>query len=117
MLSYFKNLQAGVSKDTYFEICETMGTEPVESEIPIEIDDLPPDIQDIYIVYNYLQDIWEGMSGTYMGKSMNGIVDIFTLLEVDKSEQKLYLDIIRIIDNARSQAISDSKPKTKTSTQ
>ena len=33
-----------------------------------------------------------------MGKSMNGIVDIFNLLEVDKSEQKLYLDIIKIID-------------------
>lgn len=113
MLSYFKNLQAGVSKDTYFEICEAMGTEPIETEIPIEINDFPPDIQDIYITYNYLQDIWDGMSGTYMGKSMNGIVDIFTLLEVDKSEQKLYLDIIRVIDNARSQAISDSKPKSK----
>lgn len=117
MLSYFKNISAGVSKETYFEICGAMGTEPIESEIPIEIDDFPPDIQDIYIVYDYLQDIYEGMSGTYMGKSMNGIVDIFTLLEVDKSEQKLYLDIIKIIDRARSQAISDSKPKTKTSTQ
>lgn len=117
MLSYFKNLQAGVSKDTYFEICESLGTEPIDSEIPVEIDDFPSDIQDIYIVYTYLTDMWEGMAGSYMGKSMNGIVDIFNLLEVDKSEQKLYLDIIKIIDSARSQAISDSKPKTKTSTQ
>jgi hypothetical protein len=88
-----------------------MGSEPVEDEIPIQLDDFPILIQDVYSVYTYLQDIWEGMSGTYMGKSMNGIVDIFTVLDVDREEQKLYLDLIRLIDSARSQQISEAKPK------
>lgn len=114
---FFKNIHAGVSKETYYEICEAMGSEPIDEEIPIELDDLPIEVQSAYYVYSYLQDIWEGMSGTYMGKSMSGIIDIFTLLEIEKDEQKLYLDLIKYIDNARSRQISESKPKTKTSTQ
>ena len=90
-----------------------MGTEPVDSEIPLELHDFPIDIQASYMVYGYLQDVWEGMSGTYMGKSMNGIIDIMGLLEIPIDDQKIYLDYIRLIDDARSQQISESKPKTK----
>lgn len=93
-----------------------MGSEPIEGEIPIELSDFPDIVQTAFHVYGFLQDIWEGMSGTYMGKAMSGIIDIFNILEIDKEDRKLILELVVLIDSARSKQISSSKPKNKTPT-
>lgn len=90
-----------------------MGTEPLENEIPIEISDFPEDIQLALLIYSYLQDTWDTMSGTYLGKSMGGILDIFEILEINKNDRKNYIDFIKMIDDARATVIAESKPKTK----
>lgn len=49
-------------------MCEQMGTEPLEEEIPASFDDFPYVVQTAINVHSVLPDRWEGMSGTYMGK-------------------------------------------------
>jgi len=91
-----------------------MGSEPVDSEIPVELADFPDMVQTAFLVYGYMRDVWEGMSGTYMGKDMSGLSTIFEILEVEQEERKILLELVVLIDSARSQQIASSKPKNKT---
>ena len=102
-----------MTKDAYFEMCETLGSEPVDSEIPVDYEDLYIDVQEALGIYQKLKDEWDTMNGNYMGKSYNGILDIFTILEIPAEDHKTLLELISIIDKHRAKAISDSKPKTK----
>jgi hypothetical protein len=98
-----------MTKDQYYEMCELLGTEPKEDEIPIEFEDLYDEIQEAIQVYNMLSDVWDGMSGTYMGKNFIGIQDIFNIMEIEDS--KTCFSILNIIDKRRSKIINDKKPK------
>lgn len=95
-----------MTKEQYFDMCEMLGTQPKEEEIPVELDDLPLEAQTALIIYRILRDDWEGMSGTYMGKNINGIFDIFTAYDVDPRDKKFYLELIHIIDGIRAAEIN-----------
>ncbi len=101
-----------MTKQQYFELCDMMGSEPIESEIPIEFDDLPLEVQEAYTIYVILQDNWEGMSGTYLGKNIIGITELFTLYGID--DGITCLNIIRILDKYRAKSIEDKRAKDKT---
>jgi len=106
-----QNSNLSVTKATYFEICEQMGNEPIESEIPIEFEDLPIELQQALLVYRLLQDQWEGMNGIYLGKSLVGIQDIFEYLEItDLVDKKFIFQLIKTIDGIRSEQINNKKP-------
>lgn len=93
-----------------------MGNPPIESEEPVELADFPDTVQEAFQVYNYLQDNWDGMSGTYMGKHMAGLQSVFDILDVEIKDRKLLLELVSLIDYARSKQISSSKPIHKTPT-
>jgi hypothetical protein len=99
----------GMTKDQYFEMCEALGTQPDESEIPVEFDEFPLEVQQAFNAYRMLRDEWDTMSGTYLGKSLIGIKDILEATEIDLSEQKFIIMLIRIIDNVRSEEINNKK--------
>lgn len=101
-----------MTKDAYFEMCEALGSEPLESEIPVEYEDFQYDVQEALGVYHKLKDEWDTMNGRYLGKSYAGIIDIFTILEVPIEDHKTLYNLIGIIDTHRSKAIEDSRPKT-----
>ena len=100
-----QNTTVKMTKEMYFEMCEALGTEPVESEIPVELDDFPVEVQEILQIYKLLKDDWEPMNGTYMGKHLTGIQDIFDIFEIDKTDRRLYLLILNMIDSIRSAEI------------
>ena len=102
LTSYLRNSEVSMTKEQYFEMCEMMGTEPVESQIPIEQDDFPDEVQQAFQIYYLLRDVWEGMSGTYMGKDFSTIFDFFRLYDIDPQDQLLTLGFIRQIDSVRS---------------
>ena len=102
-----------MTKDQYFEMCEMLGSEPLDSEIPVEFEDFPFEVQQAFNAYRMLRDEWDTMNGNYMGKSYAGILDIFTILEVPVEDHKTLYNLIGIIDNHRSKAIADAKPKQK----
>ena len=102
-------MSVGMTKDAYFEMCETLGTEPAESEIPVEFDEFPLEVQQAFNAYRMLRDEWDTMSGNYLGKSLIGIKDVLEATEIEPSEQKLIIMLIRLIDNVRSEEINNKK--------
>lgn len=108
--SYFQNSQVSMTKELYFEMCEALGNEPNESEIPVELLDFPDEIQEIFSLYYKLRDDWDTMNGVYLGKNYSGILDTFEIYEVEKQDRKFYLEWFTVIDAARSKIIAASKP-------
>ncbi len=101
-----------MTKEQYFEMCEMFKSDPIESEIPVEFEDLNLDVQEAFGIYNMLQDNWDTMNGTYMGKIYTGILDILELNEID--DKKTTYTLIRKIDEYRSKAIKSKTPKKST---
>lgn len=97
-----------MTKDQYFEMCEMVGSEPKEEEIPIEFEDLNEDVQEVIGIYNMLRDNWDSMSGVYLGKDFAGIQDILNIMGIEDSKSCFF--IIQIIDNTRSIVLNNKKP-------
>lgn len=102
-----------MTRDAYFEMCEALGTEPVEEEIPVEFEDFCLDVQEALGIYSKLRDEWDYMGGNYIGKNYTGLLDILELLDVPVEDRRTQYELIGIIDKHRSKAIADAKPKTK----
>lgn len=100
-----------MSKERYFEMCEMMGSDPVESEIPVEYEDFPLDVQQALSVYRMLKDEWEGFNGLYLGKSFIGLTEVLDYMEVDTSDRKLTVQLIKLIDNVRIELINKREQK------
>jgi len=98
-----------MTKHQYFEMCEALGTEPVEEQIPIEFEDFPLEVQQAFNAYRMLRDEWDTMSGTYLGKSLIGIKDVLEATEIDLSEHKFIIMLIRMIDAVRSEEVNNYK--------
>ena len=102
-------MSVGMKKEDYFEMCEALGNEPIEEEIPVEMEDFPSEVQEAINVYYKMRDEWDTMNGVYLGKSFSGFTDILDILEVPFEDRKNLLEWISIMDSARSKAFSDMK--------
>ena len=100
-----------MTKDQYYEMCEMLGSEPLESEIPIEYDDLPLEVQDALRIYNNLTDNWDYMGGNYIGKNLGSLRFILEIYEIEKEDHRSVYELILNIDRIRAKSIQDSKPK------
>jgi hypothetical protein len=98
-----------MTKAAYFEMCESLGSEPIESEIPVESTDLPEEVQYAFSIYNKIRDDWDGFNGVYLGKNFSGILDIFSILDVQVEDRKYLFELLTIIDIHRSNAIAEQK--------
>jgi hypothetical protein len=94
-------------------MCELMGSEPVESEIPVEFEDFPIDVQQAVLVYRMLKDEWEGFNGLYLGKSYIGLTEVLDYMEIDISDRKLVVQLIKLIDNVRSDQLAKQREQQK----
>jgi hypothetical protein len=107
--SFFQNISVGMSKDAYFEMCESLGSEPIHEEIPVEYEDFPDTVKEAIDVYYKLKDEWDGMNGIYLGKSYSGFTDILDILEIPFEDRKLLLEWITVMDDARKKVLTDIK--------
>lgn len=106
-----QNSHLSMTKESYFEMCEQLGTEPIESEIPVDFDDFPIELQQALLVYRMLRDEWEGMNGIYLGKSLLGIQEIMEAIEIDYIDRKYIITLIRVIDGIRSEILNTKQQK------
>jgi hypothetical protein len=104
-----QNSNLGMTKDQYFEMCEMLGSEPKESEIPVEFDDFPIEVQQALSVYKMLRDEWDGFNGVYLGKSLIGITEVLYATEIEPEDHKFITMLVRTIDQIRSQEINTKK--------
>lgn len=107
--SYFQNAEVGMTKDQYFEMCEQLGSDPIESEIPIEFDDLLLEVQETLHVYNYLQDNWDYMNGNYIGKNLSGFKDVLEISGIEPEYYRSVYEIILTVDRIRQKLISSKQ--------
>ena len=98
-----------MSKEAYFEMCEALGNEPVEDEVPIEFEDFPLEVQQALIAYRMLRDEWDSMNGIYLGKSLIGIQEVLEATEIDQEDRKFITMLVRTIDGVRIQEINNKQ--------
>lgn len=77
--------------DKYLHICEQLGQEPDPQKMPLEPADFPADVQVAFFIFDLLEDNWEGMSGTYLGKCWNNIEYLFNLYEIEEPRTTMYM--------------------------
>ena len=102
--NYYQNSQVKVTKEAYFQMCEMLGQEPVEADIPVEFMDLPHECQTAIYIYTSLKDEIDPMSGTYHGKSLLGLLDLFSIYEVEHLDRRIVLEFIQSLDGFRKEA-------------
>ena len=78
-------------------MCEQLGTEPNPARMPVSMDVFPEDVQYAFLIFNYMPDRWEGMSGSYMGKEWSSIDFFLNLFEIDS--RKIVVFFITNIEN------------------
>ncbi len=111
-----QNADVNVSKETYIEMCEMMGTEPNEDDMPLDMSDFPTEAQQAVQVFGLLKDIWDPFGGNYLGKDLSIIFQVFDLLEIDHNSRKLIFKIVQHLDSCRAAIIKrkqDSKKPSK----
>lgn len=101
-----------MTKQQYFEMCEMLGTEPDEKEVPVEYEDLHSEIHESLNIYSKLKDDWDSMSGSYLGKNFIGITEIFNIYSVPEEDRRTIFELLNLIDSIRAKMIN-SKKKTK----
>ena len=104
-----QNSSVAMSKEAYFEMCDALGNEPVEADIPVEFDDFPVEVQQALIAYRMLRDEWDSMSGIYLGKSLIGIQEVMEATEIDLEDRKFITMLVRTIDSIRIQEINNKQ--------
>jgi len=67
-----------------------MGQEPDPQKMPLELSDFPAEIQVAFFLFGFLEDLWEGTSGTYMGKVWTQMEYLFKLYEIDEPKVTAY---------------------------
>lgn len=109
------NSEVSMTKDAYFEMCRQLGEEPIESEIPLELEDFPDLVQSAFIIYGILSDNWDPMGGNYLGKDYSLVFNLFDLYNIEQGDRLLCLNMLQHMDGIRSKSIAD-KLKQKTPT-
>lgn len=97
-------------------MCEQLGNEPIPSEIPVEYADFPYEVQEAMNIFSILPDVWDGMSGTYMGKDYSLLPYLFDeIFEVTDKKQtmQLLLMVAKIVAEHHSEAQKARQRKAK----
>lgn len=100
-----------MTKEQYFELCEQMGNPPLPEEIPVDLDDFAIEVQEALNIYRVLRDEWEFVAGSYLGKNLNTIFQVFDAYNIPKVDQGFYYKLINMIDSVRIDEIRKQTKK------
>ena len=99
-----QNTDAGMTKQTYYEMCDQLGNDPEDGEVPLDYDDLLKQTQQALILFQYLPDKWDSMGGGYLGKDLSAVkfyIEILSILDVIE-----VIDLLTIIINYRVESVN-----------
>ena len=91
LLAKYVRQADSIDLDKYLKICEQLGQEPDPNKMPLDPSEFPMEVQVAFFIYGFLEDSWEGMSGSYLGKQWHNIEYLFKLYEVQDPRTVLYL--------------------------
>tara|TARA_Y200000002_G_C22112822_1_gene427486 strand:+ start:95 stop:472 length:378 start_codon:yes stop_codon:yes gene_type:complete len=84
------NTDTGMTRERYLEMCEQMGNEPIEEEIPPDMSDFPTIVSEAVSTFNMLGDRLYPEIG-YVGKDYTNLNHYLELYGVEDKEYFLYL--------------------------
>jgi len=99
-----------MTKEQYLDLCEQLGNEPLQEEIPIELHEFPLEVQEALSIYKALRDEWEFVAGTYLGKKLDTVFDLFSAYGIPFEDHKTYYELIVMVDSVR---IDEMRKQTK----
>jgi hypothetical protein len=103
----FQNLDTGMTRNKYLDMCEQLGKEPSDREIPPDWEDFPEIVQEAINTFNSLGDrIFPDVG--YTGKDYTNLPHFLKLYEITDIE--FFLEIISWLD---SRAIRQSQEQLK----
>ena len=96
-----------MTRETYLDMCEQLGSQPQEKEIPVMLEDMPIDVELAYNVYNLLPDKIDSFNGVYYGKELDKAPLMLEFLEIQS--KKDIFKLIIIIDSLEKEEINRRK--------
>ena len=100
----FKNLDSGFTRDKYLELCEQMGNEPIEEEIPPDWEDFPEIVVNAVNTFNMMGDRVYPEIG-YTGKDYTNLAYYLDLYEIQDMEY--FLQLLSWLDSRAIKQSSD----------
>ena len=91
----FKNIEAKMTRERYLMVCEQLGKEPNEAEMPPDISDFPNVVQEAFHVFNMLGDRVYPDVG-YIGKDYTNLPIYLKLYEIEDIE--FFLELLAWLD-------------------
>lgn len=101
---FYKNLDSKITVESYLSICEQMGKEPKEEDMPIDWHDLPTSVQYAIHIYNRLGDRLQSEIG-FIGKDYTNLLTLLKLYDISSVE--FTLDIINWLEKKDIKASRD----------
>ena len=92
----YKNLDTGMTRDKYLDLCEQLDKEPSDLEIPPGWDDFPIIVQQAINTFNLMGDRIYPEIG-YTGKDYSTLRYYIDIYEIEDTE--LFLEIISWLDS------------------
>lgn len=86
-----------------------MGSEPIESEIPISFEDLSVHTQQALYIHSILPGRFGEMSGVYLGKDLSSLPSFFNILDIEKDKWLLILDLVSECNNITLEVMANKK--------
>jgi len=85
--------------------------------MPVDLSGLPEEVQTAFFILGFLPDVWEGMSGSYMGKDWSALEYLVDLYEIQDPKvvimfAKMY-ETITINERAEKQKAERKKAERK----
>lgn len=105
---FFKHSESGITVEKYLEICEQLGQEPTEEDMPVDWNDLPNSVQYAIHIYNKLGNRLQAEIG-FIGKDYTNLPILLQLYDIDNIE--LTIDIINWLENRDIKTSSDQIKK------
>lgn len=59
--------------------------------MPLETSDFPYEVQVAFFIFSLLEDRWDGMSGSYMGKNWSNIEYFLDLYDIEEKRTTIYI--------------------------
>ncbi len=87
-------------------MCEQLGTNPYEGELPIDFEELCHQSQDALTLFEYCTDKWDTMNGSYLGKDLTNMGFLLNMLSIEKSNWNNIVDLLNVIISIRVTSIN-----------
>ena len=79
--------------------------------MPLSQSDFPLEIQVAFFMFDLLSDVWEGMSGSYMGKDWSHCSQLFDIWEIEDQKVIMYFMKMyeRLLVNYRAEQAEEKR--------